>query len=96
MALRGVRETGERLGKPTSKAFFREEAHAHLLDGAGDPLRLVGLVLRLGGICGRIAQGQLRLPRLFIGFNYGLVDGRDSLQCFLRSSLIIIHSPIEV
>lgn len=56
----------------------RQEGRAHLLDGAGDPLRLVGLVPGLGGICGGIAQRLLSFPGLFIGFNYSLVDGRDS------------------
>lgn len=76
--------------------MFQEEANTHLLDSAGDPLRLMGLVLGLRGVCRCIAQGQLRLPRLFIGFKYGLIDGGDSPECLLCSSLVIIHSLIEV
>lgn len=67
----------ERSWKQTRAA--REAGRAHLLDGAGDPLRLVGLGLGLGGVRGSIAQRQPRFRRLLVGFRDGPVDGGNPL-----------------
>lgn len=62
-----------------SEDFVSGRGRAHLLDGAGDLLGLVGLGLGLGGVRGGIAQRQPRLLRLLVGFHDGLVDGRNPL-----------------
>lgn len=72
------------------------ELAGHLLDGAGDPLGLVGPVLGLGGVCCGVAQCQLCPLCLLVGLSDGPVDGRDPAQRLLGGCFVVVHTPVKV